>query len=229
MNIRFFTVPNILTLSNLICGCLATLYALRFDDLQIAFALVVAAAVFDFLDGFSARLFHSYSELGKQLDSLSDMVSFGVTPSAVLLSIYQAAGGIGAWGFVVFVLAAFSALRLAKFNIDDSQTEEFEGMPTPACALFVTAAGYLYAAGLYDVRPLYVLIVALGLSWLLISPVRMFALKFHSYALKGNELRYGFVLLAVLALVVWQIVAIPFIILAYILVSVVRDLVCRAR
>ena len=151
-------MPNIVTLCNLLCGSAATVYALVLSDLQTAFWLVVAAAVFDFLDGFTARLTGSFSPVGKELDSLSDMVSFGVAPSSVLFVMYQtqsgafAGGGIDPWGFAVFILAAFSALRLAKFNIDESQSYEFEGLPTPAAALLVCSAGYLFADGVYAVR-----------------------------------------------------------------------------
>ena len=95
MKIRLFTLPNAITLASLFCGCLATLYALRFDDLQIAFWLIISAAVFDFLDGFAARLTGQLSALGRELDSLADMVSFGMAPAAMLFSIYQAAGGKG--------------------------------------------------------------------------------------------------------------------------------------
>ncbi len=225
MKIRFFTIPNMLTLANLLCGCIATLLTLRFADLKAAFIFVIAAAVFDFLDGFSARLLRSYSELGKQLDSLSDMVSFGVAPAAVLYSIYQSADGPGAWGLCAFFLAAFSALRLAKFNIDETQRDEFEGLPTPASALFVVSAGYLYAEGLFEVAPFWVLVVTVVLSFLLISPIRMFALKFHHYGLRGNELRYGFLLLSVIGLILWQIAAVPFVILGYILISATRNVV----
>ena len=135
MKIKLFTLPNILTLCNLLCGAAAAVAALRFDNLQWPLLFIVAAAVFDFLDGFAARLFKSYSPLGKELDSLADCVSFGFAPSAILLNIYETSGGEGPWGYLVFILAAFSALRLAKFNIDENQSTQFIGMPTPAAAL----------------------------------------------------------------------------------------------
>ena len=220
MKIKLFTLPNILTLCNLLAGCGAALFALRFDDIQTSFYLIIIAAVFDFLDGFVARLTHTYSPIGKELDSLADMVSFGFAPAAILFSMYQTAGGDGWAGYVVFVLAALSALRLGKFNIDENQATQFIGLPTPAAALFVASAGYLFAAGLYTVQPLYIVGTAVVLSYFLVCNTPMFALKFKHYGFRGNEIRYIFVLFSVVALLLWQITAIPFIILAYIFVSV---------
>lgn len=227
MKIKLFTIPNILTLCNLLCGSLAAVFALRFDDIQISFWLIVAAAVFDFFDGLAARLLGSYSAIGKELDSLADVISFGFAPSAVLFSMYQSSGGIGLPGYLVFLLAAFSALRLAKFNIDERQTLGFIGMPTPAAALFVAAAGYVMAAGIYTVHPYAVIAAALVLSALLVCNLPMFALKFKAYGFRGNEVRYLFALVSLVALLVWGIVAVPFIILAYVAVSAVLSLCCK--
>lgn len=221
MKIRLLTLPNILTLCNLLCGAAAAVSALRFGDLQWPLLFIVMAAVFDFLDGFAARLFKSYSPLGKELDSLADCVSFGFAPSAILLNIYEASGGVEPWGYLVFVLAAFSALRLAKFNIDENQSTQFIGMPTPAAALMVASSGYLVGTGMYAVNPWFAVLLAFVLSYLLVCKVPMFALKFKHYGFRGNEVRYLFAGCAVVALVIWQILAIPFIILAYVALSMV--------
>ncbi len=225
MKIKLFTVPNIITLFNLLCGCAAIVFALGFS-LQTAFWLIIAAAIFDFLDGFFARLLKQYSPLGVQLDSLADMVSFGVAPSAILFSMYNMAGGIGYYAFIAFVLAAFSALRLAKFNIDDRQHYGFIGMPTPAAALFCASIGYLMEAGVYTIAPGYVLVTAVILSYFLVSNIPMFALKFTDYSFKGNKLRYIFLICSIVGLAFMGVAAIPLIILAYLLVSVVSKLVC---
>lgn len=221
MKIKLFTLPNILTLCNLLCGAAAAVAALRFDNLQWPLLFIVAAAVFDFLDGFAARLFKSYSPLGKELDSLADCVSFGFAPSAILLNIYETSGGEGPWGYLVFILAAFSALRLAKFNIDENQSTQFIGMPTPAAALLVAASGYLAGTGMYMINPWFAVLLAFVLSYLLVCNVPMFALKFKHYGFRGNEVRYIFVGCAVVALIIWKILAIPFIIMAYVAVSMV--------
>lgn len=221
MKIRLLTLPNILTLCNLLCGAAAAVSALRFGNLQWPLLFIVMAAVFDFLDGFAARLFKSYSPLGKELDSLADCVSFGFAPSAILLNIYEANGGVEPWGYLVFVLAAFSALRLAKFNIDENQSTQFIGMPTPAAALMVASSGYLVGTGMYAVNPWFAVLLAFVLSYLLVCKVPMFALKFKHYGFRGNEVRYLFAGCAVVALAIWQILAIPFIILAYVALSMV--------
>ena len=224
--IKLFTIPNMFTLANLACGSAAAVCALRFDDLRTAFWLVVAAAAFDFLDGFVARLTKQYSEVGKQLDSICDMVSFGLVPAAVLFSMYNTVGGPEPWGYLVFCVALFSALRLAKFNVDESQSDGFVGMPTPACALFVASAGWLFASGAYNVTPECIVIVAALLSYLLVCPLRMFALKFHDFSFRNNAVRYCFLILSAAGIALFRIAAIPFIIMGYALISLVCSFAC---
>ena len=217
--IKLFTLPNVLTLANLACGSIATVFALRHNDLRTAFWFIAAAAAFDFLDGFAARLTRQYSEVGKQLDSLCDMVSFGLAPAAVMFSIYNTMNGLEPWGYLVFTVALFSALRLAKFNVDNSQTDSFVGLPTPACVLFVASAGWLLASGMFVVNPWYIVAVAAVLSYLLISPLHMFALKFRDFSFRNNALRYCFLILSAAGVAMFHIVAIPFIIMGYVLIS----------
>ena len=220
MKIKLFTIPNILTLCNLLSGCAAAVFALCVNDLQWAFWCVVVAAVFDFLDGFVARLLKSHSAIGKELDSLADMLSFGFAPAAVLYTMYAMTGGSDVWGFAVFVVAAFSALRLAKFNLDENQTTQFIGLPTPACALFFVSAGYLMQAGAFTAPAWVMIAAAVVFAGLLVCNVPMFALKFTHYRFAGNRVRYVFALCSLAALCAAGIAAIPFIILAYIVVSV---------
>lgn len=235
MQIKFFTIPNLLTLSNLLCGSFAVISALVLGNLEWAFWLMVLAAVFDFFDGFVARLMKCTSPIGVQLDSLSDMISFGFLPASILFVLFTNSLPLNApewmfWGgtFVCFVMAAFAALRLAKFNIDETQHTEFCGLPTPANALFFGSLGLINVHMEVDFGWMILLFVPV-MSWLMISPVRMFALKFQGFGWKGNQIRYTFLILSVVLIAVLQIYSIPAIILLYILISVIRQGVCRSK
>ena len=231
MKIRLFTIPNLLTLASLLCGSFAVVSALVYGDLALAFWLTIAAGVFDYSDGFVARLLKCPSAIGVQLDSLSDMVSFGFAPSAVLFVLWNNSlpADAEAWlryggSALCFAVAAFSALRLAKFNIDETQHTEFCGLPTPANALFFAALGWMNAETGFSLG-VWVLLLMPVMSWLLISPVRMFAFKFRSFSFKGNEIRYLFIALSVVLLVALGVRAVPVIILLYIVVSAVKWIV----
>lgn len=227
MKIRLFTFPNLLTLMNLLCGAAAAVEVLVYHDYVLAFALIVLAAVFDFFDGFAARLLHQSSPIGLQLDSLADVVSFGFAPAAVMFRLVWDApaawfGDGGSLAWAALVLAAFSALRLAKFNIDDTQRTEFCGLPTPAAALFCASLGLLRALEMLQLPAEAVLLATFVLSALLVSPVRMFALKFHGFGWRGNELRYGFIGVSAVLIFTLGAYAIPTIIVLYVVVSTVR-------
>ena len=228
MKIPLFTIPNLLTLSNLLCGAFAAVAVLEYRNLSLALMLIVAAAVFDFFDGFVARLLHSSSPIGAELDSLADNISFGLVPAAVAYVVFDEAE-LPMWftpwmryvGIALcFSISAFSALRLAKFNIDDTQHTEFEGLPTPANSLFFLALGWIWEHGTLTWGA-YLPVLALAMGLMLVSPVRMFALKFKGFGWKGNEIRYGFILFSVLLLFFRQVYAIPVIILLYIIVSAI--------
>ena len=230
MKVRYFTIPNLLTLSNLLCGSLAVVSALE-GDLVRVFWLVMLSALCDFLDGFAARLLNQYSALGVQLDSLADMVSFGLVPSMVSFSILRTlefGGECGAWCYVAFIIVLFSALRLARFNIDEEQHEEFLGLPTPACSIFFVATGWMFDKGLLpNIEAVWYAVSAVVMATLLIVPVRMFSFKFKSFGWRGNELRFMFVILAVVAFAIWQVKVVPTVIVAYILISLVRHLLAK--
>ena len=236
MKIKLFTIPNLLTLSNLLCGMIATVAILTDGDLHLAFWLLVLAAVFDFFDGFTARLLHQSSPIGLQLDSLADMVSSGVAPTAVMLTLAWQAGSswwaadtAGPWSWIVLLLAVGTALRLAKFNIDNTQRTEFCGLPSPAAAMLCASLGMLAECyGLTLLRET-VLAVAVVVGLLMISDVRMFALKFHGFGWKGNGLRYTFILVSAAMAVVLRGYAVPLIIVLYVLISLVRGFACRAN
>lgn len=233
MKIKLFTIPNLLTLSNLFCGSVAVVSALVWGDLKLAFGLMVLAAVFDFFDGFAARLLNQSSPIGLQLDSLADDISFGLAPAAIMYSLYQWMPGIwlpeGYPGLVVFVFTACAALRLAKFNIDDTQRTEFCGLPSPAAAMLCGSLGLLFETCGLELPREAISAIAVVVGLLMISNVRMFALKFHGFGWKGNELRYGFIIAAVVMAVLLRGYAVPAIIVLYILVSLVRGLACRTK
>lgn len=237
MKIRLFTLPNIITLANLMAGVLAIVATLNYHDYETALWLIVAAAIFDFFDGFVARLLHQQSPLGVQLDSLADDVTFGVAPALVMFDLYRGAEArwvdnevVMQWlGLVVLLIAAFSVLRLAKFNIDTTQSTEFEGLPTPANALFIISLALLAEQGHLLLYKEIILAVALLSCYLLISPIRMFALKFKGFGIKDNALRYGFILVALVVIICFTTYSIPTIIVLYIVVSLLRWLTTRSK
>ena len=230
MKIRLFTIPNMLTLGNLLCGSAAVVALLVHSNYELAFWLMIASAVCDFFDGFAARLLKSASPLGVQLDSLADMVSFGLVPSVALYCVYDAlpasfqmADSVSiVLRYLTFIIVAFSALRLAKFNIDDTQHTEFCGLPTPANGLLCLSLAMLAAAGDVALTREAVVAIAVVMAFLLISPMRMFALKFKGFGWKGNEIRYVFILASVVIAILFTRFAVPTIILLYIAISAVR-------
>lgn len=217
-------IPNTITCLNVVCGCMAVLFAFS-GFLVGSFMMILLAAVFDFFDGFAARLLKAYSPLGKELDSLADMVSFGLAPAAIAYT-------MGA-EYVAFIIAVFSALRLAKFNIDERQTSEFIGLPTPANALFFGALGYIYFNRspwfIYEIiENKYILIgLVVVFSLLLVSEIRMFSLKFKSFKFKDNILKFSFLAVSLGLIIAFKVASFPMIILLYILVSVVRHFVTK--
>lgn len=221
MNIVTKSIPNTITILNLLSGCVGVVAALN-GDLVTAFHCLIASLVFDFCDGFAARLLKAYSPMGKELDSLADMVSFGVMPACITYAL-----GLEWFGFVI---AVFSALRLAKFNVDTRQTEEFIGLATPANAIFFGAIGYLtqmdggsYLMTLLDGNVLCVLVVLFSI--LLVSEIPMFSLKFKSYSFSKNKMVYLFLLFSLVSLVIFKVYAILFIVVAYILLSIIKLLI----
>jgi CDP-diacylglycerol--serine O-phosphatidyltransferase len=200
MKNKLLTLPNLVTLGNLACGCAATVFALSAGRPDVVWWLVAAAALFDFCDGAVARLTGQFSAVGRELDSLADLVSFGIAPSALLFHLYglssslwegASAGLYDALGWGVFAVAIFSALRLAKFNVDDTQREEFSGLPTPAAGLAIASMWFLEGEWFMQSKEA-ILVLAAVVSVLLVCPMRMFSLKFKNFAWRGNELRYIF-------------------------------------
>ena len=236
-NIRLFTVANMLTLGNLLAGVLALIFTLRYHAYETAFWLIIIAAVCDFLDGFVARLMGQSSPLGVQLDSLADDVTFGVVPAVVMYDIYCSTTSyyglneqwMGYASYVVLIIAAFSVLRLAKFNIDTTQATEFCGLPTPANALMLLSLGVLYSQGAIALYQEQILVISVAAALLLISPIRMFALKFKGFGWRGNELRYLFILASVALIILIPTYSLLSIIVLYIVVSTIRWIIAGSK
>jgi len=210
-------IPNFVTCCNLFSGCVATVLAFE-GRFYGAFLFILLSAVFDFLDGMMARLLNVHSVIGKDLDSLSDDVSFGLAPSVIVFSLLKQGGAIGILPYAAFLIAVFSAWRLAKFNNDARQTSSFVGLPVPANALFwsslaISKAGFLHSA--YLILPLICLS-----SWLLVSEIPMFSLKFKNLRWEDNKLRFLFLILSALLLLVFGFSGFMLVVVCYILISV---------
>ena len=223
-------IPNTITCLNLISGCVATYFAFL-SDYRMALLFIVIGAVFDFFDGMSARLLHVSSPIGKELDSLADDITFGFAPSAIVFSFLSSYHvHLLFVPFLAFVMAAFSALRLAKFNLDERQALGFIGLPTPANALFWGSLIVSVGDWLQSSPYLYYGVVC-GVfisSYLLVSEIPMFALKFKTWGWKGNEVKYIFLLtcipLLLLPLLLFgSIVGLAAIIAWYVVLSAVTN------
>lgn len=189
-------IPNTITSMNLLCGVLGVIFTFQ-GALDLAFYLMILAAVFDFLDGFAARMLNAYSPMGKELDSLADLISFGLLPALMIHRRLVEGGMTGFWIYVPVIICIFSALRLAKFNVDDRQSENFLGLPTPACAMwcgsliYAADRGVMTVAGLLSER--YIMIIApVVLALLLVSEIPMFSMKFKKGS-EYNKLRLCFI------------------------------------
>jgi CDP-diacylglycerol--serine O-phosphatidyltransferase len=233
-------IPNFITSLNLASGFAALIFAAN-GDLLIASWLILAAMIFDFFDGFSARLLKAYSETGKELDSLADLVSFGVAPALIiyklLVSAFQdtvsAVSGPGTilvsiLIYIPVLMPVCAALRLAKFNIDTTQTTSFKGLPTPSNAIavisVVIAANYssLLLLKSFISSPIALIIYTAILSILMVTRVPLLSLKFKNLKFKGNEGRYILIGLVLITFIIFGLAAAPLIIPLYLIVSLLR-------
>ena len=231
---------------NLLCGCIGIYYALTVNGygLTVASVCIGLAAIFDFFDGFAARILKVHSDLGKQLDSLADMVTFGVLPGFIVFEMLTQALHLHPIGFshayyLAFLIPIFSAYRLAKFNIDTRQNEQFIGVPTPANSLLIGSFPLILrdyyplantAGPVKEISPEWINLTLLNpwffiaitfiMSYLLIAELPLLALKFKNFGWKGNEMRYFLIAGAGLGLLLFKVVAVPFIVFFYIVLSV---------
>jgi CDP-diacylglycerol---serine O-phosphatidyltransferase len=224
-------IPNALTLANLLAGCVAVV-CLLYQHYAAAVLLLLAGGVADFADGFVARMLKVQSAIGRELDSLADMVSFGLAPGVILYMMLQNGGEGEATelylpGLPAFLLTGASALRLAKFNIDSRQTDQFLGLPTPAATMLVVGLLLWYQQDVWGCRvwlsqpvSLYGLVAVL--SYLLLSELPMFSFKFKKGGWQGNEIRIIFAVVALVSLLLAGVLALAPLIFGYILLNVIR-------
>ena len=219
-------IPNLLTISNLICGCIALYFTFK-GELVFTAYLIGLAAIFDFMDGAAARLLNVSNPIGKELDSLADMVSFGLVPGSVVFHLLEESP-LSQYSFMALVIPIFSAYRLAKFNVDENQNENFIGLPTPAnCLVFIsiplitTFNSESTIAYLFKI-PEILLIITILMSLALVSRINMFSLKFKNLKFQDNKFRFFIITMSIILLTWLEFSAIPIIILLYILMSIVK-------
>jgi CDP-diacylglycerol---serine O-phosphatidyltransferase len=233
MNIKKH-IPNTITLLNLFCGCIALIFVSE-NKFEMAFIFVCLGIFLDFFDGFFARLFKVSGALGLQLDSLADMVTSGVVPGFVMYKMMLSSnvamneGWLQYFPYLGFIIALGSCMRLAKFNIDTRQTDSFIGLPTPANALFILSLPLVleYSDSLMMLEILtekwVLLIITLFSAYILNAEIPLFSLKIKKFNFKDNTLQIVFLTIAVLLLILLNYLAIPLIIIFYVLLSVVNN------
>lgn len=219
-------IPNFITLLNLATGLTGLVFVFH-NDLKLAIYLVFLCGLFDFLDGFAARMLKSYSDMGKSLDSLADIVSFGVLPAFIAFSVFSVYGGdeiyYQVFPWMALLIPVFSAVRLAKFNVDESQNISFSGLPTPANAFMVISAVFVFRneGKLIPVNEFILLLLILTGCFLMISQIRMFSLKVTSISKKKKLLLIAFTVVSLILVLLFFIEGILIAILLYILISII--------
>lgn len=222
-------IPNTITCCNLFSGCIAAYMAFQ-GNYKLSLTFIVIGAVFDFFDGMTARLLHVSSPIGKELDSLADDITFGLAPAAIAFSLFKEVHYpdflmplAEIMPYTAFLIAVFSGLRLAKFNIDSRQTSSFIGMPTPANALFwasLSVGGHAFVVS-DSFNAIYLFILVVVMSLLLIAELPMFSLKFKDLSWGHNKISYIFLIVSIPLLVIFQLSGIAAVIVWYILLSLI--------
>lgn len=216
-------IPNAITCANLFSGCIGIVFAFK-GELETAAYFVLLSGIFDFFDGMVARLLNVKSEIGKQLDSLADMVSFGFLPGVVMFQLLLVSDYQSAYlPYLGFIITVFSALRLAKFNIDERQTEDFIGLNTPMNTLFIVSLPFIAKDYPEIIGSTLTLIAIIAItSYLLISEIKIFSFKLSDTSWAKNKMKFIFLILSLVLIGVLKFVAIPFILVLYISLSVLH-------
>ncbi len=225
-------IPNLVTLCNLLSGC-AGIVAVAQGDLTVGAYFIWIAALFDFFDGLTARALQAFSSIGGQLDSLADMVSFGVLPAFIMYGLLESAlpANYNWLAYAAFAIAASSAIRLAIFNVDTRQASSFVGLPTPASALLISAlplSSKNYVVELLNI-PSFLIIITLLDSYMMVADVELMAFKFKSFAWSENKLKYIFILISLVLVFVLNTMAIPVIIVLYVVVSLIQKSLAKSK
>lgn len=235
-------IPNLLTLLNLLCGVLATVLAAQ-NQLLLAVYFILLGIFFDFFDGFFARLLKVSGELGKQLDSLADVVTSGVAPAVILLQLLNSnsldtvdaiyLGVYSPYSFLGLIFSAAAAYRLAKFNLDNKQTKAFIGLPTPAATIVVISLPLILKFGHNTfinnliVNKWFLIVLTFILSYLMHANIKLIALKFKDFSFAKNKVKYIFLLISILLLFILKVIAIPLIIVVYVGFSMLCNLITK--
>ncbi|MDB0038439.1 CDP-alcohol phosphatidyltransferase family protein [Polaribacter sp.] len=222
-------IPNLITLGNLYCGTIATIFAVQ-ENFELAALFVVLGIVFDFFDGFAARLLNVSGELGKQLDSLADMVTSGVVPGIIMYHLLDnASSGAPALKYFGLLLTLGACYRLAKFNIDTRQSDSFIGLPTPAMSLFIISLPLIQEYTTIEFvqylisNHYFLLVITLLLTYLMNAELPLFSLKFKNYNFKNNVVKYLFLIASLTLLLLVKYIAIPLVILLYVVLSMIHN------
>jgi CDP-diacylglycerol--serine O-phosphatidyltransferase len=210
-------IPNLLTAANLFSGCIGIIYAFNGELKTVAF-FVILSGIFDFFDGFAARLLNVKSEIGKQLDSLADVISFGFLPGMIIYKLLSLSE-IEFLPYVAFLITVFSALRLAKFNIDERQQDDFIGLNTPMNTFFIISLPYLADKFELITNPIFLIAITIITSLLLVSEIKLFSMKISDISWKNNKYKFIFLILSVLSLVFLQFAGLPIVLVLYIILS----------
>jgi CDP-diacylglycerol--serine O-phosphatidyltransferase len=210
-------IPNTLTCANLFSGCIGIIFAFK-GELQTVALFVIISGIFDFFDGFAARWLNVKSEIGKELDSLADVISFGLLPGVVMYQMLQDADA-ELWAYAGFLIPIFSAIRLAKFNIDDRQTEDFIGLNTPMNTFFIISLPFLSSSSKLLYNPYFLIAIIVLVSFLLVSNLKLFSMKMKQLTWESNKYKFIFLILSIVLLAFLKFAAFPLILLFYIIFS----------
>ncbi|MDO5446642.1 MAG: CDP-diacylglycerol--serine O-phosphatidyltransferase [Prevotellaceae bacterium] len=222
-------IPNAITCCNLLSGCVSVTMAFE-GDMEMAFLFIIIGSLFDFCDGMVARLLHVGSSIGKELDSLADCVTFGVAPSTMVYGTLQMLTENELLPYVAFLMAAFSALRLAKFNLDERQTTSFIGLPTPSNALFWASLVVGFSDEIIASRSFalfMICILVLVSCYLLIAEIPMFSLKFKHYGWKGNEVKYILLATSVVLIAIFFEKSLAIVIAWYVVLAIISNVISK--